>query len=206
MPDKSKPFSVESDVSKFATGAVLRQADANGDLHPCAYLSKSFDAAQWNYKIYDRELLGIVRALEEWHHYLEGNPHPIEMLSDHKNLTYFRTAQKLNRRQARWSLFLSQFDLQLKHITSTRMIQSDTLSRLKHLNLKDNDNDNMTLLPNHLFVAAIDVALSERIRTANEKDQVVLDALMAAKDGTLLPMKSTLANWAFKNGLVFFRN
>ena len=66
LPDKTKPFTVESDASKFATGAVLRQADANGDMHPCAYLSKSFDAAQRNYEIYDRELLGIVRALEEW--------------------------------------------------------------------------------------------------------------------------------------------
>ena len=65
MPDKSKPFSIESDASKFATGAVLRQADTNGDLHPCAYLSKSFNAAEQNYEIYDRELLGIVRALDE---------------------------------------------------------------------------------------------------------------------------------------------
>ena len=89
LPDKTKPFTVESDASKFATGAVLRQADANGDMHPCAYLSKSFDAAQRNYEIYDRELLGIVRALEEWRHYLEGSPHPVEVLSDHQNLTYF---------------------------------------------------------------------------------------------------------------------
>ena len=92
MPDKTKPFSIESDASKFATGAVLRQADANGDTHPCSYLSQSLDAAQWNYEIYDRELLGIVRALDEWRHYLDGSPHPVEVLSDHKNLTYFRAA------------------------------------------------------------------------------------------------------------------
>ena len=96
MPDKAKAFTVESDASKFATGAVLRQADINGDMHPCGYLSQSLDAAQRNYEIYDRELLGIVRALEEWRHYLEGNPYPVRVLSDHKNLEYFRTAQKLN--------------------------------------------------------------------------------------------------------------
>ena len=141
MPDKNKPFSIESDASKFATGAILRQADSNGDMHPCTYLSKSFNAAKRNYEIYDRELLGIVRALTEWRHYLEGSPYPVEVLSDHKNLTYFRTAQKLNRRQARWSLFLTQFELQLKHVPGTRMVQSDTLSRLQHLNLEDNDNE-----------------------------------------------------------------
>ena len=128
MPDKTKPFSIESDASKFATGAVLRQADANGDTHPCLYLSQSLDAAQRNYEIYDRELLGIVRALDEWRHYLDGSPHPVEVLSVHKNLTYFCIARKLNRRQARWSLFLSQFNLQLKHVPGKEMIQSDTLS------------------------------------------------------------------------------
>ena len=66
MPDKAKAFMVESDASKFATGAVLRQADINGDMQPCGYLSQSLDATQRNYEIYDRELLGIVRALEEW--------------------------------------------------------------------------------------------------------------------------------------------
>ena len=69
-------------------------------MHPCGYLSQSLDAAQQNYKIYDRELLGIVRALEEWQHYLEGNPFLVHVLSDHKNLEYFHTAQKLNKRQA----------------------------------------------------------------------------------------------------------
>ena len=65
MPDKAKAFMVESDASKFATGAVLRQADINGDMHPCRYLSQSLDAAQRNYEIYDREMLAIMEALKD---------------------------------------------------------------------------------------------------------------------------------------------
>lgn len=76
MPDVSKPFEVESDASKFAVGAVLRQQDCNGDWHPCAYFSKSLDEAERNYEIYDRELLGIIEALGQWRHYLEGAPTP----------------------------------------------------------------------------------------------------------------------------------
>lgn len=205
MPDKSKPFSVESDASKFATGAVLRQKDINGDWHPCAYLSKSFDAAQRNYEIYDRELLGVVRALEEWRHYLEGSPHPVEVLSDHKNLTFFRTAQKLNRRQARWGLFLSQFELQLRHIPGTRMIQSDTLSRLNHLNLEDNDNDALILLPDAMFVNAIDSSLADRLRAVTATDLVVVEALEAIKTKGPLPMRSNLSDWILEDGLVFFQ-
>ena len=60
MPNPAKPFVIESDASKFTTGAVLRQQDDNGYWHPCGYISHSLDATQRNYEIYDRELLGIV--------------------------------------------------------------------------------------------------------------------------------------------------
>ena len=42
-----------------------------------------------NYKTYDRELLGIVQSLEMWRHYLLGLAHPVTILSNHKNQTYF---------------------------------------------------------------------------------------------------------------------
>ena len=60
MPDPKKPFTVESDASKYATGAVLRLKDANGDWHPCGYISHSFTTTEQNYEIYDRELLSII--------------------------------------------------------------------------------------------------------------------------------------------------
>ena len=92
MPDMTKPFVVESDASKYASGAVLRQQDNNGDWHPCAYLSKSFSPTEHNYKIYDRELLAIIQSLTDWRHYLIGSPHKVTVLSDHQNLTYFKTS------------------------------------------------------------------------------------------------------------------
>jgi hypothetical protein len=68
MPDQSKPFQIESDASKVATGAVLTQLDLNGDRHPIAFLSKTFSETERKYEIYDWELLGIIRALKEWRH------------------------------------------------------------------------------------------------------------------------------------------
>ena len=88
MPDSTIPFILKSSTSKWATGAVLQQQDINGDWHPCGYISHSFDATQHNNKIYDRELLEIVHALETWHHYLQGSTFATVILSDHKNLTY----------------------------------------------------------------------------------------------------------------------
>ena len=97
MPDQTKPFQIETDASKYATGAVLTQLDSNGNRHPISFISKTFSLTECNYEIYDRELLVIIRALMEWRHYIQGSPHTTTVLSDHKNLTYYREAQKLNR-------------------------------------------------------------------------------------------------------------
>jgi hypothetical protein len=42
MPDHSKPFQIELDALKYASGAVLTQTDINGDQHLVAFLSKTF--------------------------------------------------------------------------------------------------------------------------------------------------------------------
>src|SRR5258708_12054980 len=70
---------------------------------------------------------------------------------DHRNLTYFRDTQKLNCRQAHWSLFLSHFDFSLHHQPGWLMGKPDTLSqRSDHPHRKD-DNANVTLLPSNVF-------------------------------------------------------
>ena len=78
-----------------------------GDLHPVAFFSKKHSPAECNYEIYDKELMAIIRCFEEWRPELESTPHPIRVLSDHKNLEYFMSTKLLSRRQARWSEFLS---------------------------------------------------------------------------------------------------
>ena len=66
IPDVSHPFSLMTDASLLAAGSVLMQPDALGDLHPCAYFSKTFSAVEQNYDIYDQELLTVILALSEW--------------------------------------------------------------------------------------------------------------------------------------------
>jgi hypothetical protein len=92
-PDPIKQFALATDASLVATGGVLLQTDSNGVYQPCGYISQSFSPAERNYNIYDRELLAVMRGLATWRHFLQGSPHPIVILTDHKNLTYFCTAQ-----------------------------------------------------------------------------------------------------------------
>ena len=66
------------------------QLNANGDIQPCGYLSQTFSLAEQNYNIFNRELLAMIHSLDEWRQYLLGSPFPIEVLTNHKNLTYFK--------------------------------------------------------------------------------------------------------------------
>ena len=89
------------DSSDFATGAVLFQlSKEDGKWHPVAFYSKFLSAVEQNYDIYNKEMLAVIQAMEEWRHFLEGAKHPSEIWTDHKNLEYFWTTWKLNWRQA----------------------------------------------------------------------------------------------------------
>jgi hypothetical protein len=172
IPDHSKPFQIKSDASKIATGAVLTQLDSNGDRHPCAFISKILSPTERNYEIYDRELLGIIRALEGWRHYIQRSGHTMIIHSDHKHLTYFRTAQKLNWQQARWSLYLSEFDVKLVHMPGIKMILSDALSRRPdHGEGNKQDNEDMIMLPEGLFLNLLDQELNDEWTFKNNNNQ-----------------------------------
>src|SRR5271163_2566897 len=178
MPDHTKPFQIEVDASKYATGAILTQLDSNGDRHPCAFISKTMSQAQRNYDTGDRELLAIVRALEEWRHYIQGSPHTTMIYSDHANLTYFRLPQTLSHRQARWALYVSEFDLKLVHIAGSKNVLADALSRRPDLCPDDINNKDVVALPNHLFSNLIDVELQQWIVSSDAFD---FDAAEAVK-------------------------
>ena len=65
--DSSKAFCIEADSSDYATGSILLQQSTN-DLkwHLIAFYLKSLNAVEWNYKIHDKEMLTVMRSLEEW--------------------------------------------------------------------------------------------------------------------------------------------
>ena len=88
---------------------------------PVAYISKSLNETERNYKIHNKEMLGMIRCLEAWRHFLEGSQSKFKVWTDRKNLEYFISNQKLNRRQAQWALYLSRFDFVLKHIAESKM-------------------------------------------------------------------------------------
>jgi len=157
-PQDSELFRIKADSSDFASRAVLSQRLPREEKwHPVAFYSKSLSLVEWNYKIHDKEMLAIICALEEWRHFLEGARHPVEIWTDHKNLEYFMTAKKLNRCQARWSLYLAYFDFKLTHCPGCYMGKPDVLLRRPdHGKGASNNEDVVFLRPELLVIRALE--------------------------------------------------
>ena len=46
--------------------------------------------AEYNYTIYNKEMLAIMLALQEWQQYLLEAKYQVEIWIDYKNLSYFK--------------------------------------------------------------------------------------------------------------------
>ena len=149
LPKREGKFRVETDASEHAIGGILSQ-EQDGKWKPIAFLSRTMQAAEQNYEIYDKELLAIVEALAKWRQYLLDAAEPFEVWTDHKNLKYFREPHKLNGRQAQWYLKLQDYDFKLKHIPGKTNTKADILSRKDQVNTKE-DNKDVQLLKNEIW-------------------------------------------------------
>jgi len=181
-PDIDKKMRMEVDILDYAMGGVLLMKCGDGLWRPVAFLSKSLNEMERNYEIHDKEMLAIIRGLEAWRHLLEGAQYKFEIWTDHKNLEYFMKAQKLNRRQARWALYLSQFDFILKHVVGTKMGKADGLSRRADWKIGiDKDNDNQVFIKDNwirkmyeVVVEGPEIDILEKIKKARSKDEDVV--------------------------------
>ena len=70
--DSNKPNIMEPNVSDKAMGAVLSQPGDDGRFRLVVIFSKKFFSTKFNYEIYDKELLIIIKALKKWKYYLKG--------------------------------------------------------------------------------------------------------------------------------------
>lgn len=126
-PDFTKRFAVHCDASSFGMGAMLTQ-EFNDVEKPIAYMSKSFNSAQRNYSITERELLSVITALEHWRCYLD-NGQRFTLYTDHSALQWFLKLDNPTGRLARWCVRLSAFNFDIKHKSGKDNVVPDILSR-----------------------------------------------------------------------------
>ena len=155
QPQLDKTFEVKVDASGFALGGVLLQRQEDDKKHPIGYYLATLNEAQWNYNIYELELLAIAECLKHWRPYLTSSPHEIIVHTDHANLTYWHQPQKISRHIARQVLELEEYNIKLQHVPGKNNGNADALSRRPDYDQGMNDNQDVTILPDRLFIRAL---------------------------------------------------
>ncbi len=103
------------DASNYAIGVEVGQIGRDKKYQLISFFLKKFLEAELNYEIYNKELLAIVRAIEENRYYLEGVKHQIIVYSNYQNLIYFTITKDLSQRQARQYKVLLKYDFIIKY-------------------------------------------------------------------------------------------
>jgi RNase H-like domain found in reverse transcriptase len=137
--------------------------------------------------------------LKEWRHYIQGSGHTTIVLSDHDNLQHFKVLQTTGRQMARWTLYLSEFDIKLVHIPRKKNIQANLLSRQPDLCPQVIDNEDVIVLPEHLFVNLINMELQKKIANAENMDYDTMEAIKELLEQGPKEAKKDLMDWEVEN-------
>jgi cleavage and polyadenylation specificity factor subunit 1 len=121
-PQHDKPFTIYTDASNIAVGASIMQDNA-----PVAFYSASLSPTEQRYSAFDKEALAIVKAVKAYRHWLLGNT--VHVHTDHRPLLSFLSMKNPSARQANWSTYLSEYDIQVHHISGVKNTAADCLSR-----------------------------------------------------------------------------
>jgi transposase InsO family protein len=127
MPDYAKPFTIDTDASDFAVGAVLSQLDENNNERPVFFASRKLSAAEKKWPVRDKEALAILFGCQSFRHHILGTHFTVR--SDHHSLQWLMDAT--TGRIARWATILAEyepFDIKYRRGESNKV--ADALSRV----------------------------------------------------------------------------
>lgn len=126
-PPYDAPIWLVTDASDVAAGAVVN-IQINGECKPAGFFSKRFSDTQQRYSTYYRELTAIYVAIKHFRYMLEARE--FQILTDHELITYaFKQNKEQSARQQRQLKLISQFTIDIAHITDEDNVPADFLSR-----------------------------------------------------------------------------
>ena len=125
-PDFQRQFILQTDASDDGIGAVLTQRFEDGE-HPVAYISRQLLPAEVNYSATEQEALAVVWSIKTFEHYLIDKPFVV--VTDHHSLQWMPQKQSVNKRLARWALYLSELTFTVEYRKGKDNANADGLSR-----------------------------------------------------------------------------
>ena len=94
LSNTKHPFFITVDASLIGLGAVLFQLNENNKMKVISYNSRILNQQEQKLSTLDRELHGIVHALQIYEFLIIGSPHPIHAFTDHKSLLHYFTKKE----------------------------------------------------------------------------------------------------------------
>ena len=133
--DKSKPYTLYTDASKYSWVGVLTQSHTT-DIdsksvttdHPVAFVSGLFRGSQLNWAALMKEAFAIYMSVKKLSFYIDQAE--IALRSDHLPLKRFLQKNTLNSKVNNWAMEFESFNIQFEYIQGAKNILVDTLSRL----------------------------------------------------------------------------
>ncbi|KAL4579110.1 hypothetical protein LXL04_015245 [Taraxacum kok-saghyz] len=181
LPDFTTDFVVECDASGSGIGAILQQQG-----HPVAFFSRKLADRHHKLPAYERELIGLAKAVAHWRPYLWGRHFRIK--TDHYSLKFLLDQRLTSSPQQHWVSKLLGFDFTVEYRAGTLNRAADALSR------RDADVEE-----GELFLMS-------------DLQPKIFDSLQAEieSDGDLLTLRDKISRgeedsrWAVQDGLITY--
>src|SRR5678816_4117115 len=122
----ASPMELHVDASEIGAGACLSQVQ-NDERRPIAFISMTFNGAQRNYGVIDKELTALRWAVKSLRPFLRGVKFII--FTDHMPLNYLQNMSLVDGRLARTMEELNEFDFEIRYIAGKSNVVADALSR-----------------------------------------------------------------------------
>lgn len=135
-PNFEHPFTLTTDASNYALGAVLSQVIDRIE-KPIAFASRTLNKTESNYSTTEKEALAIIWAVTKFKPYLYGNK--FTLVTDHKPLVFIKNSNK-NSKLIRWRLELENYDYDVIYKEGKNNVVADALSRKIEANINESEN------------------------------------------------------------------
>jgi hypothetical protein len=122
LPDFDKKFIIECDASGSGFGAVLHQGDG-----PIAFFSRAVSVHHTKLPTYERELIGLVKAVRHWRPYVWGRFFLVR--TDHFSLKFILDQRLTTIPQHTWVTKLFGYDFVVEYRQGKQNVVADALSR-----------------------------------------------------------------------------
>jgi len=135
---------IYTDASGVGIGAVLKQPQDDGVLHPVAYFSRKSRPAEMKKKAVYLECLAIKEALVFWQYWLIGRD--FNVISDHKPLETMRVRARTDEALGDLMNYLAQYNFKIIYAQGKENVEAGSLSRNPVLESFENQDEVLTLV------------------------------------------------------------